>query len=112
MIKIFKTVFYPIEWLFDYEFSWYRRAERRISSYQKQKEFLKQKKFCRIKGIVLIVLGLGTEVGCIAYCLENSSLSILVAKALIINACIVSGFIVLFGLLHIFAAGTKPRPKN
>jgi hypothetical protein len=110
--KILRILFYPIEWLFDYEFYWWFRAERRNSAYQKQKEFLKEKEFCRIKGIVLIILGVGIQAGCIIYCLKNSSLSVLVAEALMIAACGISCFLVLFGLLHIFATGTKPQPKN
>ncbi|MDD4996434.1 MAG: hypothetical protein PHW15_03130 [Patescibacteria group bacterium] len=107
-MKIFSWLGAPIEWLFDYEFYWWRRAERKPAQYQKSIEFNRDKRICEIKGWILVFLGLGTEFGYLGYGLMKNSGSYLI----LIAVTIVSIFLTEFGLIHLFAVRTRPKPKN
>jgi|GEM_PF-3295393 len=107
-MKILFWLGVPIEWLFDYEFYWWRRAERKSAQYQKSIEFNRDKMICGIKGWILVVLGLGTEFSYLGYTVMKNSGSCLI----MIAVTIVSVFLTEFGLIHLFAVRTKPKPKN
>ncbi len=108
-MKLFSWLGTLMEWLFDYEFYWWYRARKKSIRYQESSEFRRDKLFCRIKGWLMVILGLGAEFGYIGYITVNDHSG---SYLIIITCTLVSIFLTEFGLLHLFAASTRPKAKN